>query len=165
MSVDKLSDKQTHVGHKAHANIKSFKIEEQEGGNNIITLDGQVNDRKPENKQHRWSSTKQKKVTDHKKKRRVVVKDDEVRNDQTAVTFDDGETPGQPQVTSKNVEIKNDIGASGSEIENFSSEDEDEDLVDNCWDNETDDQGHYSEDNLSNEDDDEYVLSRDLSQT
>ncbi|CAF4660734.1 unnamed protein product, partial [Didymodactylos carnosus] len=34
-----------------------------------------------------------------------------------------------------------DIGASGSETENCSSEDEDEeDLVDNCWDDETDDQ-------------------------
>ncbi|CAF0799493.1 unnamed protein product [Didymodactylos carnosus] len=62
--------------------------------------------------------------------------------------------------------VEDDIGASGSEIENSSSEDGDEeDLVDNCWGDETDDQGHYSEDNLSNEDDDEYVLSRDLSQT
>ncbi|CAF1322055.1 unnamed protein product [Didymodactylos carnosus] len=62
--------------------------------------------------------------------------------------------------------ITDDIGASGSEIENSSSEEEDEeDLLDNCWDDEIDDQGHYSEDNLSNEDDDEYVLSRDLSQT
>ncbi|CAF1554931.1 unnamed protein product, partial [Didymodactylos carnosus] len=59
-----------------------------------------------------------------------------------------------------------DIGANSSEIENSSSEDEDEeDLVDNCWDDETDDQGHCSEDNLSNEDDDEYVLLRDSSQT
>ncbi|CAF1102548.1 unnamed protein product, partial [Didymodactylos carnosus] len=63
--------------------------------------------------------------------------------------------------------IKNKIKKkNSSEIENSSSEDADEeDLVDNCWGNETDNQGHYSEDNLSNEDDDEYVLSRDLSQT
>ncbi|CAF1242252.1 unnamed protein product, partial [Didymodactylos carnosus] len=47
--------------------------------------------------------------------------------------------------TSKTID---DIGASSSEIENSSSEDEDEEgLVDNCRDNETDDQGHSSEDN------------------
>ncbi|CAF1549808.1 unnamed protein product [Didymodactylos carnosus] len=61
-------------------------------------------------------------------------------------------------------EYEEHIFASSSEMENFSSEDE-EDLVDNCWDDETDDQCQYSEDNLSNEDDDEYVLSSDLSQT
>ncbi|CAF1350104.1 unnamed protein product [Didymodactylos carnosus] len=63
--------------------------------------------------------------------------------------------------TVNDIQATIDIGASSSEIENSSSEDE-EDLVDNCWDAETDDQGHYSEDNLSNEDDDEYVLARDL---
>ncbi|CAF0850512.1 unnamed protein product, partial [Didymodactylos carnosus] len=78
MAVDKSSNKQTHVDRKAHANIESFEIEEQEGGNNVMTLDGQVNYDKPENEQ------------------------------QTAIILDDGETTDRSQATSKNVEIKRD---------------------------------------------------------
>ncbi|CAF1278908.1 unnamed protein product [Didymodactylos carnosus] len=50
----------------------------------------------------------QKKVKGHKNKRRVVVEDDVVRNEQTPITFDDGETTDPGEVTSEVVEIVND---------------------------------------------------------
>ncbi|CAF1317378.1 unnamed protein product, partial [Didymodactylos carnosus] len=57
---------------------------------------------------HRWSSAKQKKVKDHKKKIRVVVTDDDVRHERTAITLDDGETTDRLQVASKDVAIQTD---------------------------------------------------------
>jgi hypothetical protein len=39
MSVGKPSNKQAHVDYKAYANIEMFELEEQEGGNNVITFD------------------------------------------------------------------------------------------------------------------------------
>ncbi|CAF1346971.1 unnamed protein product, partial [Didymodactylos carnosus] len=57
---------------------------------------------------HQSSSTKQKIVKGHKKKRRVMAKDDDFRNEQTAITLDNGETTDQRQVTTKDVKIMSD---------------------------------------------------------
>jgi hypothetical protein len=51
MSIDKSSNKQMPMNRKAHANIETFELEEQQDGSNIITLDGQPINNRSEDEQ------------------------------------------------------------------------------------------------------------------